>query len=61
MYHEVTKILEAHGVRVARSLVALLHHLTGDGRDLGHPARGRPRQLRLWDAPVSTAALRWGR
>ncbi|GLZ80975.1 dihydroxyacetone kinase subunit DhaK [Actinorhabdospora filicis] len=61
MFAEVTAWLEARGVRVARSLVGdyvtsldmtgcsiTVMRLTGTLRD-------------LWDAPVETPALRWGR
>ena len=45
MYHEVAKILAAHGVPVARSLVGLLHHVAGHGRHLGHAAQGGRRAV----------------
>ena len=37
-----------------------VRHLAGDGRLLDHRDRGRRAALALWDAPVHTAALRWG-
>ena len=60
MYGEVSKILAARGISVARSLVgdyitsldmagASVTLLKADDEILG-----------LWDAPVNTAALRWG-
>lgn len=60
IYHSARRVLEAHGVRVARSLVG--NYVTSldmagcsitvtllDGELTG-----------LWDAPVHTAGLRWG-
>ncbi|GAA5050868.1 dihydroxyacetone kinase subunit DhaK [Nocardia callitridis] len=60
MYNEVAKILDAHGVEIARNLVGpyitsldmagCSVTLTKVDNDL----------LNLWDAPVRTPALRWG-
>jgi dihydroxyacetone kinase-like protein len=61
MYHEVNKILEAHGVRVARSLVgSYITSLEMAGTSVTL-LRVDDELLTLWDAPVSTSALRWGR
>ena len=38
-----------------------LHDLARDGRLLDHAHQARRRDDPLWDAPVHTAALRWGR
>ncbi len=61
MYHEVNKILEAHGVRVARSLVgSYITSLEMAGTSVTL-LKADDELLTLWDAPVSTPALRWGR
>ncbi|MEU9159959.1 dihydroxyacetone kinase subunit DhaK [Streptomyces sp. NPDC048424] len=58
---EVARVLEARGVPVARTLVG--NYVTS----LDMPGcsvtlcRADEELLRLWDAPVQTAALRWGR
>ena len=61
MYHEVNKILEARGVRVARSLVgSYITSLEMAGTSVTL-LKADDELLALWDAPVSTPALRWGR
>jgi phosphoenolpyruvate---glycerone phosphotransferase subunit DhaK len=60
MYGEVAKILSAHGVQVARSLVgSYLTSLDMAGCSVTL-LRADDELLRLWDAPVNTPALRWG-
>ncbi len=60
MYNEVNKILGAHGVRVARSLVgSYITSLEMAGTSVTL-LKVDQELLSLWDAPVSTAALRWG-
>jgi len=60
MYNEVDKILAAHGVRVARSLVGpYITSLDMAGTSVTL-LRVDAELLRLWDAPVKTPALRWG-
>jgi dihydroxyacetone kinase-like protein len=60
MYNEVDKILAAHGVRVARSLVGpYITSLDMAGTSVTL-LRVDDELLRLWDAPVRTPALRWG-
>ena len=60
MYHEVATILEKAGVRVARSLVGpYLTSLEMAGCSVTL-LKVDDDLLRLWDAPVRTAALRWG-
>ncbi|MFE3763161.1 dihydroxyacetone kinase subunit DhaK [Streptomyces sp. NPDC059104] len=58
---EVARVLEARGVPVARSLVG--NYVTS--LDMAGCSvtlcRADDELLRLWDAPVQTAALRWGR
>ncbi|WP_020118172.1 dihydroxyacetone kinase subunit DhaK [Streptomyces canus] len=58
---EVARLLEARGVPVARALVG--NYVTS--LDMAGCSvtlcRADEEMLRLWDAPVQTAALRWGR
>ncbi|MER6196132.1 dihydroxyacetone kinase subunit DhaK [Streptomyces sp. NPDC001586] len=58
---EVARVLAARGVRVARTLVG--NYVTS--LDMAGCSvtlcRADEEMLRLWDAPVQTAALRWGR
>ncbi|MFJ7045408.1 dihydroxyacetone kinase subunit DhaK [Streptomyces sp. NPDC101112] len=58
---EVARLLEARGVPVARTLVG--NYVTS--LDMAGCSvtlcRADAEMLRLWDAPVQTAALRWGR
>ncbi|MFF3429567.1 dihydroxyacetone kinase subunit DhaK [Streptomyces sp. NPDC002602] len=58
---EVARVLEARGVPVARTLVG--NYVTS--LDMAGCSvtlcRADEELLRLWDAPVETAALRWGR
>ncbi|MEU2448952.1 MULTISPECIES: dihydroxyacetone kinase subunit DhaK [unclassified Streptomyces] len=58
---EVARVLEARGVPVARALVG--NYVTS--LDMAGCSvtlcRADEEMLRLWDAPVQTAALRWGR
>ncbi|MFF9277888.1 dihydroxyacetone kinase subunit DhaK [Streptomyces griseosporeus] len=58
---EVVRLLEARGVPVARALVG--NYVTS--LDMAGCSvtlcRADEEMLRLWDAPVQTAALRWGR
>jgi dihydroxyacetone kinase-like protein len=58
---EVARLLEARGVPVARALVG--NYVTS--LDMAGCSvtlcRADAETLRLWDAPVQTAALRWGR
>ena len=60
MYNEVDRILSAHGVRVARSLVgSYITSLDMAGTSVTL-LKVDDELLRLWDAPVRTPALRWG-
>jgi dihydroxyacetone kinase-like protein len=60
MYHEVNRILSAHGVRVARSLVgSYITSLDMAGTSVTL-LKVDDELLSLWDAPVNTPALRWG-
>ncbi|MGQ0777640.1 MAG: dihydroxyacetone kinase subunit DhaK [Pseudonocardiales bacterium] len=60
MYHEVATILDKAGVRVARSLVGpYLTSLEMAGCSVTL-LKVDDDLVRLWDAPVRTAALRWG-
>src|SRR5256885_1837142 len=61
MYDAVARRLETDGFRIARSLVGnYVTSLEMAGCSLTL-ARLGDELLRLWDAPVHTAALRWGR
>ncbi len=61
MYGEVAKLLEKAGVRVARTLVGdYITSLDMAGCSLTL-LRADDEMLRLWDAPVETPGLRWGR
>jgi len=61
MYGEVAGILERHGVTVARSLVG--NYITS--LDMAGCSvtvlRADDELVSLWDAPVETSGLRWGR
>ncbi|WP_374969716.1 dihydroxyacetone kinase subunit DhaK [Terrabacter sp. BE26] len=60
MYNEVNKILSQHGVSVARSLVgSYITSLEMAGSSVTL-LKADDELLSLWDAPVSTPALRWG-
>jgi dihydroxyacetone kinase-like protein len=60
MFGEVSALLEKAGIRAARSLVG--NYITS--LDMAGCSvtvlRADDEILGLWDAPVSTAALRWG-
>ena len=61
MYGEVVSILQKHGVEIARSLVG--NYITS--LDMAGCSvtmlRADDEMLSLWDAPVETSGLRWGR
>ena len=60
MYNEVNRVLTAHGVQVARSLVgSYITSLDMAGTSVTL-LRAGDELLSLWDAPVKTPALRWG-
>jgi phosphoenolpyruvate---glycerone phosphotransferase subunit DhaK len=60
MYNEVARILAAHGVQVARSLVgSYITSLDMAGTSVTL-LKVDDNLLSLWDAPVRTPALRWG-
>jgi dihydroxyacetone kinase-like protein len=60
MFNEVQKILDQHGVAVARSLVgSYITSLDMAGVSVTL-LRVDDELLSLWDAPVNTPALRWG-
>jgi dihydroxyacetone kinase-like protein len=60
MYHAARLRLEARGVTVARSLVGnYVTSLDMAGCSITVTRMG-DEMLRLWDAPVHTAGLRWG-
>jgi dihydroxyacetone kinase-like protein len=60
MYNEVSRILAAHGVQVARSLVGpYITSLDMAGTSVTL-LKVDDELLSLWDAPVKTPALRWG-
>ncbi len=60
IYGDVAALLEQRGITVARALVGdYITSLDMAGCSLTL-LRADEEMLRLWDAPVSTAALRWG-
>jgi dihydroxyacetone kinase-like protein len=60
MYGDVAALLEQRGITVARTLVGdYITSLDMAGCSLTL-LRADDEMLRLWDAPVSTTALRWG-
>jgi dihydroxyacetone kinase-like protein len=60
MYSEVAKIMEKAGITVARNLVGnYITSLEMAGCSVS-VLRANQEWLRLWDAPVNTAGLRWG-
>jgi dihydroxyacetone kinase-like protein len=60
MYNEVNRILGAHGVQIARSLVgSYITSLDMAGSSVTL-LKVDDELLSLWDAPVRTPALRWG-
>jgi len=60
MYHEVDKILAAHGVQAVRSLVGnFITSLDMAGTSVTL-LKLDDELVSLWDAPVKTPALRWG-
>ena len=60
MYGDVAALLEQRGITVARALVGdYITSLDMAGCSLTL-LRADDEMLRLWDAPVSTSALRWG-
>jgi phosphoenolpyruvate---glycerone phosphotransferase subunit DhaK len=61
MFNEVRKYLEAHGARIARNLVGnYITSLEMQGFSVT-VCQLTGELARLWDAPVDTPALRWGR
>ncbi len=60
MYGELKKILDAHGITVARSLVGnYITSLEMAGCSITL-VKADDEMLGLWDAPVNTPGLRWG-
>jgi dihydroxyacetone kinase-like protein len=60
MYNSVRRVLDGHGVRIVRSLVGnYVTSLDMAGCSIT-VTRLDDEMLRLWDAPVHTAGLRWG-
>jgi dihydroxyacetone kinase-like protein len=60
MYGEVAKIMEKAGITVARNLVGnYITSLEMAGCSVT-ALRANEELIRLWDAPVNTAGLRWG-
>jgi dihydroxyacetone kinase-like protein len=61
VYNEVARIIEAKGATIARNLVGnYITSLDMAGASIT-VLRLTPDLTRLWDAPVETPALRWGR
>jgi dihydroxyacetone kinase-like protein len=61
MYAEVAKLLQAKGVRIVRSLVGpYITSLEMAGCSVTL-LKADDEMIRLWDAPVVTAGLRWGK
>jgi dihydroxyacetone kinase-like protein len=61
LYAEVARILGERGVPIARSLVGNYVTSLDMAGCMVTLCRADEELLRLWDAPVSTPALRWGR
>ena len=60
VYHELAKLLKGHGIGIARSLVgSYVTSLEMAGCSITLLKLDED-MIRLWDAPVKTAALRWG-
>ena len=60
MYAEVAKIMNKAGITVARNLVGnYITSLEMAGCSITM-LRVNEELIRLWDAPVNTAGLRWG-
>ncbi|HEY6632847.1 MAG TPA: dihydroxyacetone kinase subunit DhaK [Rhizobiaceae bacterium] len=60
MYNSARKLLDKHGIRIARSLVgSYVTSLDMAGCSITVSMLD-DRTTKLWDAPVHTAALRWG-
>jgi len=60
MYGEITKIMDKAGITVARNLVGnYITSLEMAGCSVTF-LRAEEELIRLWDAPVNTAGLRWG-
>jgi phosphoenolpyruvate---glycerone phosphotransferase subunit DhaK len=60
MYGEVAKIIEQAGISMARNLVGnYITSLEMAGCSVTM-LRANEDLIRLWDAPVNTAGLRWG-
>jgi phosphoenolpyruvate---glycerone phosphotransferase subunit DhaK len=61
LYNEVAEYIRAHGGRIARNLVG--NYITSlEMQGFSVTVCGLTEELtRLWDAPVDTPALRWGR
>ena len=61
VYNEVAKVIAAKGATIARNLVGnYITSLDMAGASIT-VLRLTPDLTRLWDAPVETPALRWGR
>jgi dihydroxyacetone kinase-like protein len=61
LYNEVRQYLEGHGARITRNLVGnYITSLEMQGFSVT-VCRLTDTLTRLWDAPVDTPALRWGR
>jgi len=61
LFAEVARIIAGHGATIARSLVGnYVTSLEMAGASVT-VCRLTPELTRLWDAPVLTPALRWGR
>ena len=60
VYRKLYRILEAHGINIARNLVGnYITSLEMAGVSITL-LKADDELLKLWDAPVKTAALRWG-
>jgi dihydroxyacetone kinase-like protein len=60
VFHEVSRILAAHGISIQRSLVGpYITSLEMAGCSVTL-LKLDDELVRLWDAPVRTPALRWG-
>lgn len=60
VYHELARLLDSHGIKITRNLVgSYITSLEMQGCSITL-LKLDDELTRLWDAPVKTAALRWG-
>ena len=60
MVNSAKRILDGAGIKATRFLTGSLRHIARDGRCSVTVSVLDGQAKELWDAPVHTAALRWG-